>query len=174
MYEKNPKTVNELKDYILNAFKEIDEDQNLCRTVCHSVLDRCEECCNSWRRTFWALKRLNSFWVSVHPTLNNCILTFGQPCTIKCSLTANSNKSVLWLIAKIYTTCFYWTPQQCDLSLLDFCCSRLKNKCTFWWSMLQWWFFGNKIALVWLGQLCLQSAYTTKVFITTHSWQIQF
>ena len=46
MYEKNPKTVDELKDYILDAFKEIDEDQNLCRTVCHSVLDRCEECWN--------------------------------------------------------------------------------------------------------------------------------
>ena len=52
VYEKNPKTVNELKEYILDAFKEIDEDQNLCRTVCHSVLDRCEECCNACRRTF--------------------------------------------------------------------------------------------------------------------------
>ena len=52
VYEKNPKTVNELKDYILDAFKEIDEDQNLCRTVCHSLLDRCEECCNAWRKTF--------------------------------------------------------------------------------------------------------------------------
>ena len=52
VYEKNPKTVDELKDYILDAFKEIDKDQNLCRTVCHSVLNRCEECCNAWRRTF--------------------------------------------------------------------------------------------------------------------------
>ena len=52
VYEKNPKTVNELKDYILDAFKEIDENQNLCHTVYHSVLDRCEECCNAWRRTF--------------------------------------------------------------------------------------------------------------------------
>ena len=46
MYEKNPKTVNESKDYILDALREIDRDRNLCRTVCHSVLDRCEECCN--------------------------------------------------------------------------------------------------------------------------------
>ena len=52
VYEKNLKTVTELKDYILEAFKEINEDQNLCRTVCHSVLDKCEECCNAWRRTF--------------------------------------------------------------------------------------------------------------------------
>ena len=46
MYEKNPKTVNELKDYIYDAFTEIVENGNLCRTVCQSVLDRCEECCN--------------------------------------------------------------------------------------------------------------------------------
>ena len=46
VYEKKPKTVNELKDYIHDAFTEIDEDQNLCRTVCHSVLERFEECCN--------------------------------------------------------------------------------------------------------------------------------
>ena len=42
LYEKNPKTVKELKDYILDAFREIDKDQNLCRTLCHSVSDRCE------------------------------------------------------------------------------------------------------------------------------------
>ena len=46
VYEKNPKTVHELTDYIHDAFREIDEDRNLCRTVCQSVLDRCEECCN--------------------------------------------------------------------------------------------------------------------------------
>ena len=46
VYEKNPKTVNELKYYIFDAFREIDEDQNLSHTVCHSVLDRCEECCD--------------------------------------------------------------------------------------------------------------------------------
>ena len=44
--EKNLKTVNELEDYIYDAFREIDENRNLCRTVCQSVLDRCEECCN--------------------------------------------------------------------------------------------------------------------------------
>jgi len=46
VYEKNPKTVHELTDYIHDAFREINEDRNLCRTVCQSVLDRCEECCN--------------------------------------------------------------------------------------------------------------------------------
>ena len=46
VYEKNPKTINELKDYIHDALREIDEDRNLCRTVCQSGLDRCEECCN--------------------------------------------------------------------------------------------------------------------------------
>ena len=46
MHEKNPKTINKLKDYIHDAFKDIDEDRNLCRTVCQSVLDRCEKCFN--------------------------------------------------------------------------------------------------------------------------------
>ena len=46
MYEKNSNTVNELKDYIYDAFREIDKNRNLCRTVCQSVLDKREECCN--------------------------------------------------------------------------------------------------------------------------------
>ena len=44
VYKKNPKAIIELKDYIHDAFKDIDEDRNLCCTVCQSVLDRCEEC----------------------------------------------------------------------------------------------------------------------------------
>jgi len=46
VYEKNPKTVNQLRYYLHDDFREIDEDRNLCRTVCQSVLARCEECCN--------------------------------------------------------------------------------------------------------------------------------
>ena len=46
VYEKKPKTINDLKDYIHVVFTEIDEDRNLCRTVCQSVLGRFEECCN--------------------------------------------------------------------------------------------------------------------------------
>ena len=42
--ESNHHTVNELKDYILDAFTEIDGGQNLCCTVCQSVLDRNEDC----------------------------------------------------------------------------------------------------------------------------------
>ena len=34
VYEKNPKTVNELKDYIHDEFRETDENWNLCCTVC--------------------------------------------------------------------------------------------------------------------------------------------
>ena len=52
VYEKDPKTVNELKDYIHDAFREIDKNQNLCCTVCQNVLDRCEECCNVGRGHF--------------------------------------------------------------------------------------------------------------------------
>ena len=46
VYEKNPKTINKLKDYIHDAFKDIDKDRSLFGTVCQSVLDRCEECYN--------------------------------------------------------------------------------------------------------------------------------
>ena len=46
VYEKNPKTVNKLKDCSHDAIREIDENPNLYRTVCQSVLNRCEECCN--------------------------------------------------------------------------------------------------------------------------------
>ena len=46
VYEKNPKTLDELKDYINGAFREIDEKNHLCRTVCQSVLEWCRVCCN--------------------------------------------------------------------------------------------------------------------------------
>ena len=56
VYEKNPKTVNELKECIYDAFREIDENRNLCHTVCQSVLDRCEERCNVGRGHFEYLR----------------------------------------------------------------------------------------------------------------------
>ena len=39
--------MNELKDYISDAFTEIDGDRNLCCTVCQRVLDRYEDCCKA-------------------------------------------------------------------------------------------------------------------------------
>ena len=45
VYERNPHTVNELKDYMPDAFTEINGDQNLGRDVCQSALDRYEDCC---------------------------------------------------------------------------------------------------------------------------------
>ena len=56
VYEKNPTTVNQLKDYIYDAFREIHENQSLCHTVCQSVLDRFEECCNVSRGHFENLR----------------------------------------------------------------------------------------------------------------------
>ena len=44
VYERNPHIVIELKDYISDAFTEIDGDQNLCCTVCQSLLGRYEDC----------------------------------------------------------------------------------------------------------------------------------
>lgn len=46
VYERNPHTVDELKEYISEVFIEIDADLHLCRAVCQSVLERFEECCN--------------------------------------------------------------------------------------------------------------------------------
>ena len=45
VYERNHHTANELKDYVSDAFSELDGDRNLCCTVCQSVLDRYEDCC---------------------------------------------------------------------------------------------------------------------------------
>ena len=45
VYERNPHTVNELKECISDAFTEIDGDRNLCFTVVRSVLDRYEDFC---------------------------------------------------------------------------------------------------------------------------------
>ena len=44
-YDRNPHTVNELKDCISDAITEIDGERNLCHAVCQSVLDRYEDCC---------------------------------------------------------------------------------------------------------------------------------
>ena len=46
VYEKNPIVVNELKDYIYDAFIENAEARNLCLTVCQRVLERLTDCCN--------------------------------------------------------------------------------------------------------------------------------
>jgi len=46
VYERNPQTADEMKDFITDAFMYIDSDLTLCRTVCQSVSDRLNECCN--------------------------------------------------------------------------------------------------------------------------------
>ena len=61
---RNPHTVAELKEYISEAFIEIDADQDLCRAMCHNVLERFEECCNV-EGHFEHLKRLKKCKQSV-------------------------------------------------------------------------------------------------------------
>ena len=58
VYERNPHTVDELKEYISEAFIEIDAYRDLCRAVCHSVLGRFEECCNVEGGHFEHLKEI--------------------------------------------------------------------------------------------------------------------
>ena len=82
MYEKNSKTVTELKNYIYDKFRETDE--NLWRTVCQSVLDRCEECCNVARGHFehqrlTGLSMGNIFLFHLTPSHGNLCLSHPIP-----------------------------------------------------------------------------------------------
>ena len=45
VYEKNPKTVSKLKDYIWTPSEKLMKIE-ICHTVHQRVLKRCEECCN--------------------------------------------------------------------------------------------------------------------------------
>lgn len=38
--------MDEMKGFITDAFMDIDSNNNLCRTVCQSVSDRLDACCN--------------------------------------------------------------------------------------------------------------------------------
>jgi len=44
--ERKPQTVDEMKEFITDAFMDIVSDRKLCRTVCQSVSDRLDACCN--------------------------------------------------------------------------------------------------------------------------------
>jgi len=46
VYERKPQTVDEMKEFITDAFMDIDSDRKLCRTVCQSVSYRLDACCN--------------------------------------------------------------------------------------------------------------------------------
>lgn len=46
VYKRNLHTVDELKQYITDAFIEIDANHDLRHAVCHRVHARFEECCN--------------------------------------------------------------------------------------------------------------------------------
>ena len=46
VYERKPQTVDEMKEFITDAFIDTDSDGKLCRTVCQRVSDRLDACCN--------------------------------------------------------------------------------------------------------------------------------
>ena len=56
VYERNPKTVQELRQYITESFADIGRNQELCQTVCESVIHRCHECCDNDGRNFEHLR----------------------------------------------------------------------------------------------------------------------
>ena len=43
-YERKPQTVDEIKEFIIDAFMDTDSDRKLCRTACQSVSDRLDAC----------------------------------------------------------------------------------------------------------------------------------
>ena len=56
VYSRNPKTIPELRQYITDSFADINRNQELCQTVCESVLDRCHDCCDNEGRHFEHLR----------------------------------------------------------------------------------------------------------------------
>ena len=46
VYGRKPSTVKDLKDFIIEAFMDIDGNRQLCESVCRSVAGRFQECCN--------------------------------------------------------------------------------------------------------------------------------
>ena len=60
VYERKPQTMDEMNEFITDAFMDIDSDHKLCRTVCQSVSDRLDACCNVDGGHFEHFKRLNS------------------------------------------------------------------------------------------------------------------
>lgn len=44
VYVKKPLSLGDLKQFISEAFHDIDANKDLCRKICRSVLSRCEEC----------------------------------------------------------------------------------------------------------------------------------
>ena len=46
VYGRKPQTVDETKEFITDAFMDIDSDRKLFRTVCQSVSVRLDACCN--------------------------------------------------------------------------------------------------------------------------------
>jgi len=44
--ERKPQTVDEMKEFVTDAFMDIDSDRKFYQTVCQSVSDRLDACCN--------------------------------------------------------------------------------------------------------------------------------
>ena len=42
MYSRKPRSVEDLRQFVIDAFANLDHD--LCTKVCHSVVSRCREC----------------------------------------------------------------------------------------------------------------------------------
>ena len=44
VYKRKPENVDQMRDFITQAFNEISANADICSKVCNSVQDRCQEC----------------------------------------------------------------------------------------------------------------------------------
>ena len=56
VYSQKPRSVDNLKNYISNAFQEINIQSDLCENVCPSVRDRLQSCVNQEGKQFEHLR----------------------------------------------------------------------------------------------------------------------
>ena len=56
VYSQKPKSVDDLKNYIRDAFQEINAQSDLCENVCRSVRDRLQSCVNQEGKQFEHLR----------------------------------------------------------------------------------------------------------------------
>ena len=56
VYSQKPRSVDDLKNYIIDAFQEIHAQSDVCEKVCRSVRDRLQSCVNQEGKQFEHLR----------------------------------------------------------------------------------------------------------------------
>ncbi|CAF3776126.1 unnamed protein product [Rotaria sp. Silwood1] len=56
VYTQNPSNINQLKSLIKQEFTSVNDNIELCQTICRSVADRCQMCINTGGKQFEHLR----------------------------------------------------------------------------------------------------------------------